>query len=53
MTDPLKERIVRHSPSNGNGSPDVWGVYEPNTASIGHICTDPRAKFPLLLRCAT
>lgn len=27
-TSKLKERVVRHSPSTGAGSPDVWGIYD-------------------------
>ena len=30
----LKERVVRHSPSRGIGSPDVWGIYEPDTGCV-------------------
>jgi glyoxylase-like metal-dependent hydrolase (beta-lactamase superfamily II) len=37
----MKERVVRHSPSRGEGSPDVWGVYEPDTGSIQYVCADP------------
>ncbi len=44
MTSPLKERVVRHSPSRGPGSPDVWGLYEPDTGSIQYVCADPATK---------
>jgi len=44
MTNPLKERVVRHSPSRGPGSPDVWGLYEPDTGSIQYVCADPATK---------
>lgn len=37
----LKDRVVRRSPSRGPGSPDVWGVYEPDTGSIQYVCADP------------
>lgn len=45
----LKQRIVRHSPSNGAGSPDVWGIYEPDTGSIQYICADPATKKAALI----
>lgn len=43
MTKPSKldQPIVRHSPSSGADSPDVWGIYEPDTGSIQYICADP------------
>ena len=44
MTRPLKERIVRHSPSRGPASPDVWGIYEPDTGSIQYVCADPATR---------
>ncbi|MBJ3761488.1 MBL fold metallo-hydrolase [Maribius pontilimi] len=37
----LDQAIVRHSPSTGAQSPDVWGIYEPDTGSIQYICADP------------
>ena len=49
MTDPLKSRVVRHSPSTGEGSPDVWGIYEPDTGSIQYICADPATKQAALI----
>ncbi|MFG6084138.1 MBL fold metallo-hydrolase [Paracoccus litorisediminis] len=45
----LKQRIVRHSPSRGVGSPDVWGIYEPDTGSIQYICADPETKQAALI----
>ncbi|QDY70579.1 MBL fold metallo-hydrolase [Qingshengfaniella alkalisoli] len=45
----LNERVVRHSPSRGAGSPDVWGVYEPDTGSIQYICADPETKKAALI----
>ena len=45
----LKERVVRHSPSRGPGSPDVWGVYEPDTGSIQYVCADPATKKAALI----
>ncbi len=49
MTDPLKSRVVRHSPSTGEGSPDVWGIYEPDTGSIQYICADPTTRQAALI----
>ncbi len=49
MTAPLKSRVVRHSPSNGAGSPNVWGIYEPDTGSIQYICADPETKQAALI----
>ncbi|SDY68237.1 MBL fold metallo-hydrolase [Citreimonas salinaria] len=45
----LDERVVRHSPSRGAGSPDVWGIYEPDTGSIQYICADPATKKAALI----
>jgi glyoxylase-like metal-dependent hydrolase (beta-lactamase superfamily II) len=49
MTNTLKDRVVRHSPSRGAGSPDVWGVYEPDTGSIQYVCADPATKKAALI----
>ncbi len=49
MPDPLKSRLVRHSPSTGAGGPDVWGLYEPDTGSIQYICADPGTKKAALI----
>ena len=49
MTDPLKSRVARHSPSTGEGSPDVWGIYEPDTGSIQYICADPKTRQAALI----
>jgi glyoxylase-like metal-dependent hydrolase (beta-lactamase superfamily II) len=49
MTDPLKSRVVRHSPSTGKGSPEVWGIYEPDTGSIQYICADPKTRQAALI----
>lgn len=40
---------VRHSPSRGAGSPDVWGFYEADTGSIQYICSDPATKKAALI----
>lgn len=45
----LKQRVVVHSPSAGTGSPDVWGIYEPDTGSIQYICADPATKQAALI----
>jgi len=45
----LEQRVVRHSPSLGRGSPDVWGIYEPDTGSIQYICADPATKKAALI----
>lgn len=49
MTDSMKEPVVRHSPSRGPGSPDVWGVYEPDTGSCQYVCADPATKQAALI----
>ena len=38
------KRITRHSASSGAGSPDIWGIYEPDTGSIQYLCADPETK---------
>ncbi|AXI53576.1 Beta-lactamase hydrolase-like protein (plasmid) [Pseudoseohaeicola sp. NH-UV-7] len=45
----LNEPVVRHSPSTGKGSPDVWGIYEPDTGSIQYICACPTTKAAALI----
>ncbi|RYH00993.1 MBL fold metallo-hydrolase [Salipiger sp. IMCC34102] len=49
MTDPLNTPVVRKSASTGPGSPDVWGIYEPDTGSIQYICADPATKQAALI----
>lgn len=49
MSTTLKDRVVRFSPSRGPGSPDVWGVYEPDTGSIQYICADHATKKAALI----
>lgn len=44
-----KDAITRHSPSTGPGSPDVWGIYEPDTGSIQYICACPATKKAALI----
>nr|WP_111301160.1 MBL fold metallo-hydrolase [Paracoccus saliphilus] len=48
-TSKLQQPVVRHSPSRGAGSPDVWGIYEPDTGSIQYICADPATKKTALI----
>ncbi len=45
----LDTPVVRHSASTGAGSPDVWGIYEPDTGSIQHICADPETRKAALI----
>lgn len=45
----LSEPIVRHSPSSGPNSPDIWGIYEPDTGSVQYICADPATKKAALI----
>lgn len=34
MSSAMQQHVVRHSPSGGVGSPEIWGIYEPDTGSI-------------------
>lgn len=45
----LKQPVVRHSPSRGAGSPDVWGIYEPDTGSIQYVCAHPATRKAALI----
>ena len=45
----LQKRIARHAPSRAAGSPDVWGIYEPDSGSIPYICADPATKKTALI----
>lgn len=45
----LQQRIVHHSRSRGTGSPEVWGIYEPDTGSIQYVCADPATKRAALI----
>jgi glyoxylase-like metal-dependent hydrolase (beta-lactamase superfamily II) len=45
----LTEPVVRFSPSKGPQSPDVWGIYEPDTGSIQYVCADPATKKAALI----
>ncbi len=48
-SDPMTQRCIRHSPSRGKGSPEVWGVYEPDTGSIQYVCADPATRQAALI----
>mgnify|MGYP002816022414 CR=1 FL=1 len=41
--------LTRHSPSNGPGSPDVWGFYEKDTGSIQYLVADPHTRKGVLI----
>ena len=41
--------VIRHSPSAGPGSPDVWGVYEPDTGSVQYVAACPATKRAALI----
>lgn len=45
----LNKPIVRKSPSSGQGSPDVWGIYEPDTGSIQYVCACPETRQAALI----
>jgi glyoxylase-like metal-dependent hydrolase (beta-lactamase superfamily II) len=45
----LDDPVVRFSPSTGPQSPDVWGIYEPDTGSIQYICADPATRKAALI----
>lgn len=49
MTGKLDQPIERKSPSTGTGSPNVWGVYEPDTGSIQYILADPQTNKAALI----
>ena len=40
----LREPAERRSPSTGPGSPEVWGLYEPDTGSVQYVCADPATR---------
>lgn len=41
--------IIKHSASRGPGSPDVWGLYEPDTGSVQYLCADPASRQAALI----
>lgn len=48
MSD-FSEPVIRHSPSTGPASPDVWGIYDPDTGSVQYICACPRTRAAALI----
>jgi glyoxylase-like metal-dependent hydrolase (beta-lactamase superfamily II) len=40
---------MQHSPSRGPNSPNVWGLYEPDTGSIQYVCACPRTRKAALI----
>jgi glyoxylase-like metal-dependent hydrolase (beta-lactamase superfamily II) len=45
MTDPL----IRHSPSTGPGSAEVWGVYDEPTGSVQYVAACPATRKAALI----
>ena len=45
----LDRPLVRLSKSTGEHSPDVYGIYEPDTGSVQYICADPTTKKAALI----
>jgi glyoxylase-like metal-dependent hydrolase (beta-lactamase superfamily II) len=43
------DAITRHSPSQGPDSPDVWGLYEPDTGSIQYVAACPVTRKAALI----
>lgn len=41
--------VVRKSKSRGAGSPDVWGIYEPDSGSVQYICACPKTRKAALI----
>lgn len=41
--------FIRKSPSKGAGSPDVTGIYEPDTGSIQYVVADPATRRAALV----
>ncbi len=41
--------IMKHSPSKGAGSPDVWGFHEPDTGSNQYVVADPATQRAALI----
>ena len=41
--------LIRHSPSRGAGSPDIWGFYEADTGSVQYVCADPATRKAALI----
>jgi glyoxylase-like metal-dependent hydrolase (beta-lactamase superfamily II) len=45
----MSQTTVRHSPSRGTGSPEVWGFYEADTGSVQYVVSDPATKQAALI----
>ena len=45
----LDRAVVKFSKSTGEHSPDVYGIYEPDTGSVQYICSDPSTKKAALI----
>jgi glyoxylase-like metal-dependent hydrolase (beta-lactamase superfamily II) len=45
----MAETTVRHSPSKGETSPEVWGFYEPDTGSVQYVVRDPNGPKAALI----
>ena len=48
-TSKMKQRAVRRSPSRGPGSPEVWGVYDPDTGSVQYVAACPVTRQAALI----
>ena len=42
-------RTIRHSPSRGPASPDVWGLYEPASGSVQYVLACPATRKAALI----
>ena len=49
MSRSREKPLIRRSSSTGEGSPDVWGIYEPDTGSIQYVCADPATRKAALI----
>ena len=49
MKEDCSCKVVRSSPTRGAGSPDVWGIYEPDSGSVQYICVDPATRKAALI----
>ena len=45
----MKRPVMRHSPSRGPRSPEVWGVYEPDTGSVQYVAACPATRRAALI----
>jgi len=43
------KRTIRHSPSRGPSSPDVWGLYEPASGSVQYVLACPATRKAALI----